>query len=490
MASKKPMQCEFDLIVLGSGAAGIHAAVQASKLHKRVCIIEHNPDHIGGTWIHTGTLPSKTLREGLASIHSVKEHLGENWVQRLVHDLHTGKLFQYAQSVSKQKEIHMQDYLKSHGVQVLRGFGTLENRNAIRVNSDLETRVLTSHFIFIATGSHPLRPNNIPFDGWRVIDCDDIFHLKTIPQSIAIYGAGVIGCEYASIFAAMGVKVTLIHSREKILSYCDYEMVKELCGFMEKLGVAFKLGRNIESIKVEGPQVKASLGNESIESDVFLWASGRVPRSDHLHLEKLGIDCDKYKAILVNEDFQTKVPNIYAAGDVIGPPALAATAAQQGRFIAHHAFGLNLGSFPKDYPIGIYTIPECSMVGKTEETLMHEGVDYVVGRAHYKDVTRSILAGQNHGLLKLIIDKKTHKILGIHIVGEDACNLVHIGLAFMTKNGHAQDFVNMVFNYPTLAEAYRIAALNGLNKIFKDGVIKAPPFERRRNAYSSIKPKK
>jgi len=487
MASQENLQRDFDLIVIGSGSAGIHAAIQAAKIHKHVCIIERDPQRIGGSWIHTGTLPSKTLREGLAAIHSLNEHVGKHWVHRLVHDLQRGRLFEHAHQVSIQEELILREYIKENRIEMLQGIGTLENQNAVRVLSNTGSKILSTDFIFIATGSRPDRPEHIPFDGWRVIDSDDVFNLETIPKSMVIYGAGVIGCEYACIFAAMGVDLTLVHGRESILQYCDQEIVKELQSFMQNLGVKFKLGTRISQMNVEGSQVKISLAQETIECDVMFWASGRNPVTENLGLEKMAIPYDKNRAILVNENFQTPIPNIYAGGDAIGPPALAATASQHGRFVACHMFGTNLGNFPKDYPIGIYTIPECSMVGLTEEALIREGREYVVGRASYKEVARSIIGGQTHGLLKMLIDKKTHQILGIHIVGDDACNLVHIGLAFMTKNGHAQDFINMVFNYPTLAEAYRIAAFNGLNKIFPDGVIKGPPFERRKNAYSSIR---
>lgn len=487
MSSTEALQRDFDLVVIGSGPAGVHAAVQAAKIHKRVCIVESNAKHIGGSWIHTGTLPSKTLREGLASIHSLQEHMGKHWVHRLVHDLHAGQLFQHAHQVSEQEEANLREFIKTNQITIIQGFGTIESTHSVRVNSNTESKILSTEFIIIATGSRPDRPEHIPFDGWRVIDSDDVFNLETIPKNMIIYGAGVIGCEYACIFAAMGVKVTLIHGRPQILQYCDQEIVRELQGFMESMGIVFKLGHRISHLHISGPHVSVTVGNETVESELVFWAGGRVPMTQNMGLERLGIKVDDHDSVLVNENFQTSIPNIYAAGDVAGPPALAATASQQGRFVACHAFGINLGSFPKDYPIGIYTIPECSMVGKTEEALIREGRDYVVGRAMYSEVARSMIAGQPHGMLKLLIDAKTHSILGVHIVGEDACNLVHIGLAYMTKSGHAQDFVNMVFNYPTLAEAYRIAAFNGLNKIFPDGVIKPPPFERRRNVYSSIK---
>ncbi len=491
MASPDSLQRDFDLIVIGTGPAGIHAAVQAAKIHKRVCIIEKDPKNIGGSWIHTGTLPSKTLREGLAAIRAIQEHVGKHWVNRMVDDLQTGKLFARARAVSAQEEVLLQEHINSNRIHVQQGFGSVENDFSVRVVSPkFESMILSTEFILIATGSSPDRPAHIPFDGWRIVDSDDIFNLENIPKMMTIYGAGVIGCEYACIFAAMGVDVTLVDGRAQILQYCDQEVIRELRSFMEAMGVKFKLGVRISHLAINGPKVNISIGEDSLETDVLFWAGGRVPATSHLGLERLGIELDHHGSIKVNENFQTAVGNIYAAGDAIGPPALAATATEQGRFVACHAFGTNLGRFAKDFPIGIYTIPECSMVGKTEEALIREGREYVVGRAQYKEIARSTIGGKRHGLLKLLICSKTHKILGIHIVGEDACNLVHIGLAFMTKGGHAQDLINMIFNYPTLAEGYRIAAFNGLNKIFTDGVIKPPPLERRANRYSSSNRKK
>ncbi len=421
-------------------------------------------------------------------MRGIQEHVGKHWVNRVVDDLQTGKLFARARDVSAQEENLVQEHIASNRIRIVQGFGSVENNYTVRVISPkFESMTLSTEFILLATGSHPDRPAHIPFDGWRIVDSDDIFTLENIPKLMTIYGAGVIGCEYACIFAAMGVDVTLVDGRQQILQYCDQEVIRELRSFMEALGVKFRLGAKISHLLIDGPRVKITVGGDTIETDVLFWAGGRVPATAHLGLERVGIQLDSYGTIKVNENFQTSIGNIYAAGDAIGPPALAATASQQGRFVACHAFGTNLGHFAKDFPIGIYTIPECSMVGKTEEALIREGREYVVGRASYKEIARSAIGGQRHGLLKLIICLKTHKILGIHIVGEDACNLIHIGLAFMTKGGHAQDLINMIFNYPTLAEGYRIAAFNGLNKIFTDGVIKSPPLERRVNKYASLK---
>ncbi len=467
---------DYDLAVIGSGPAGIQAAIQAAKLHKRVVIIEKSPERLGGTWIHTGTIPSKTLRESLEAIHSIRHHTGAHWVERVIHDLSTTKLYGRARMVSNQEETLIRRYLDKNCVEVRHGYGYLEERNTIRVTAaDGSTSLINASFILIATGSRPRRPANVAFDGWRIVDSDEILALEHVPKRLVIYGAGVIGCEYACIFGALGVDTTIIDSRTRILQTMDYEVTKELEKSMLDMGIKLKLGLEIKSTRVKGPVVAVDLGTETLETDVLFYAAGRVSNTERLGLDKLGVKVNDRSAIIVNENFQTTLSNIYAAGDAIGAPALAATSAQQGRYTAMHAFGCESAEFPRVYPYGVYTIPEMSSVGPSEEELKQAGVDYVVGRASYAELARGYIRGDNHGLLKLLVDRKSHRILGIHIVGQDAANLIHIGMAFMLKNGHAQDLVTMIFNYPTLAEAYRIAAFNALNKIFPEGRIKMPP---------------
>ena len=466
----------FDLCVIGSGPAGIHAAVQAAKLKKKVCIIEKMPNRIGGCWIHTGTLPSKTLRESLATIHSIRNHVGSAWVDRVVADLHTGKLFGRAKKVSLQEEALIRKHIDNNDIVMFEGYGSIENKFTVRILPFNETPfTIKSDFTLVATGSRPRRPDNIPFDGWRVVDSDEILKLDSVPRSMVIYGAGVVGCEYACIFSALGVDVTVVDSRTRILQYLDSEIGGELQRSMENLGVKFILGESLDHIQIKGSRVISAAGPHTFDTEVLFYAAGRVSCTERIGLERLGIPMNERGAVIVNENFQTCISNIYAAGDAIGPPALAATSSQQGRHVACHAFGINIGSFPKLFPVGVYTIPELSMVGKTEEELKVEKREYVVGRAAYNEIARGYIRGDSFGLLKILVCKNTHKIIGIHIVGDDACNLIHIGLAFMVQGNHIQDLVKLVFNYPTLAEGYRIAAFNALNKIFPDGVFKSPP---------------
>lgn len=474
-----PKSLTYDLAILGSGPAGYRAAVQASRLKKSVCIVEKTPDRVGGSWVHTGTIPSKTLRESMERIHAIRFHAGSQWVDRVVADLSTAKLLGRSRKVAMAEEAIMRRYFERYNIHVISGFGTIESETQLRViPTNGEPQIINAGHLLIATGSRPRRPDNIPFDGWRVVDGDEILRLECLPKTIVIYGGGIIGCEYACIFAALGVKTIVVDNRNTIMQHADHEVALALVRYMEDLGVEFVLGQNLQEVKIDGARVITLLsGGTALESDVHFFAAGRVPNTERLGLDRLGITTTDRGHLVVGEHFQTTTPNIYAAGDVIGAPALAATSASQGRHCALHMFGKTPKTFTKLYPLGVYTIPELSSVGSTEKELIAQGVDFVVGRAHYTEVARGYISGDEHGLLKMLVCRRSQKILGLHIVGGDACNLIHIGLAFMQKNGHAQDFVEMVFNYPTLAEAYRIAAFNALNKVFPNGEIGDPPDE-------------
>lgn len=475
---------DYDLIVIGSGPAGYRAAVQAAKLNKTVCIVEATPGKLGGAWIHTGTIPSKTLRESMESIHSIRFHAGGAWVDRIIRDFSAAKLVAQASKVAQYEENLMRRYFDRYEIQIIEGFASLEHRHGVRVvAANGDTKILTAAYILIATGSRPRRPPEVPFDGWRVVDADEVLRLEAVPRSVIIYGAGVIGCEYACIFAALGVQTTIVDGRTTVMQYADHEISLALKKSMEEQGIRFILGNKFKEVRIRGPVAGIRLENEqTLEADVLFYASGRVPNSDRLGLHRLGINTAEKGEIVVNENFQTGIPNIYAAGDNIGAPSLAATSAMQGRHAALHMFAKKVKPFPKVFPIGVYTIPELSSVGFTEQELLQKGIAYVVGRAHYSEVARGFIRGDDHGLLKLLVCKQSHRILGIHILGHDACNLVHIGLAFIQKQGHAQDLVDMIFNYPTLAEAYRIAAFNALNKLFPDGEIGDPPADEEIDA--------
>ncbi|MFW7381515.1 MAG: Si-specific NAD(P)(+) transhydrogenase [Oligoflexus sp.] len=457
---------KFDLVIIGSGPAGIYAALEASKFGKKAAIIERHPESIGGTWLHTGTIPSKTFRETLATIRSIHSHVGKHWVDRLLGNLSTLRLQQRAEAVSRDEEKLVLDLLNEAKVHIIRGHGYIESPQEVRVlQSETGGKIINTDFILIATGSKPRRPSFIPFDGWRVVDSDEILTLEQLPKSIVVFGAGVIGCEYACIFQALGVQTTIVDARSHIMQSHDREVADELMRAMENVGVIFKLGYNMSEIRFDGPKVMTIFPQETLSSDLFFFAAGRESTSNRLGLERVGILTNKRGAIDVNNHFQTSVKNIYAAGDVIGPPALASTSAEQGRIAALHAFGSKV-SFPEVFPLGIYTIPEMSSVGKNEEELIGSGVPYVVGKAHYREIARGYIRGDSHGLLKLLVCSQSHRILGVHIVGADAANLIHIGQCCMLSNMPIDTLVNdVIFNYPTLAEGYKIAAAKALNQL-------------------------
>lgn len=461
------MSTSYDLVVIGSGPAGVQAAIQASRLGKTVALVEKHPERLGGAWIHTGTIPSKTMREVLAAIRSVESHVGEHWVARLVQNLSSHSLRERARSAASDEESIIRDQLQQHRVELIKGAAYLEGQHQVRVNRrDGPSLILNAKIIMLATGSRPRRPSDIPFDGWRVVDSDDVLRLESLPKSIVIYGAGVIGCEYACIFRALGIKTSIIDSRGHIMQFMDQEIVEELRKAMEELGVVFHLGHRLERVETSGPRVKAICNDLKVESDLFFFAAGRESCSDHLGLENIGIQVNDRKAIAVNEYFQTSVSNIYAAGDLIGPPALASTSTEQGRLAIMHAFGQSNLRFPKFYPVGVYTIPEMSSVGHSEEELIAAKTSYVVGRARYDQIARGYIRGDSYGLIKILVCTETFRILGVHIVGADAANLIHIGQVCMITEMSLHDFANsIIFNFPTLAEGYKIAAFHALGQL-------------------------
>ena len=467
----------FDLAVLGGGPGGYVAAMRAAQLGLRVAIVDEHAK-FGGTCLRIGCIPSKALLESSHLFLETRSHLSEHGISASNVGLDLSVMLRRKEKIVDTLTSGINMLLKKNKIEVVGGFASFEGPHNVRITPNAGAGYnLTAKVFVIATGSRPRRPTEIPFDGWRVVDSDEILRLESVPKHMLIYGAGVIGCEYACIFSALGVETLLADSRDRLMQQLDFEVVKELEKSMTEMGVKFRLGQELKTITPKGPKVSVQMTNETIETDVLFFAAGRLSNSDNMGLDKLKIHVSDRGVIKVNTAFQTNLPHIYAAGDVVGSPALAATSTQQGRFCALHAFAEQHNEFPKFFPVGVYTIPELSSVGPTEEQLKESGVDFVVGRAGYGELARGYIRGDNHGLLKLLVDRKTHKILGIHIVGDGAANLVHIGLAFMIKDGIANDLINMIFNYPTLAEAYRIAAFNALNKIFPSGKITLPQIE-------------
>jgi len=458
---------EFDLVVIGSGPAGQKAAIQAAKLRKRVAVIEKERT-LGGSCINTGTLPSKTLKDAIYYLHGFKLRSFTNITYSLKKNMTLRDLMARKDLVIKHEQEVITDQLERNDVEIVQGTASFVDPHTLKVSAKSGNEdLLTAPFIVIATGSHPRRPEEIPFNDVTICDSDSILATEVIPKSMIVMGGGVIGCEYASMFAAYGIKVTLFDKRNDLLRFVDQEIVQALIYHLRTNGVTMRLAEELDKVTTDerGQVVTTFKSGKTIVTDMLLYAMGRIANTDELNLAAVGITPDKMGQLKVNEHYQTEVPHIYAAGDVVGFPALAATSMEQGRLAACHAFHVEQSTLPKVLPYGIYTIPEISTVGKTEEELTKEGVPYEIGRAFYKEIARGQIVGDLEGLLKLIFHRTTLELLGVHIIGDGATELVHIGQAVLTYGGKVDFFVHNVFNYPTLAECYRTAALDGINRL-------------------------
>jgi len=458
---------DFDLLIVGSGPAGEHAALHAAHMGKRVGIIERKP-RIGGVGLQTGTIPSKALREvaylaSRASQRGMRNALSGDMLHP--HGLLAEAIRQKDMVIAKQESVIL-NRLMRNGVEIIPGeasFADAHTLNVLALNG--EEHQLRATIIVLATGSRPRRPSDVPFDKKAVLDSTSILKLRHLPCTLTIVGGGVIACEFACMFAALGVEITLLDSHHQVLSYLSEDVVSALTDAMLSMGVVFHLHHHTVSIRKEGEQIHTLLENgKTIESDALLYAQGRVPNSNHLNLGQAGIQVED-GWIAVNDDYQSSVPHIYAVGDLIGRPSLAATGMEQGRMAVMHAFGEKTVAMTANMPMAIYTIPEISYVGKTEKELRANNVDYVVGRGKFSDSARGQIIGDATGLLKLNVEQHSRKILGVHIVGESASELIHIGQLVMNMNGTVTDLVRNVFNYPTLAECYKLAALDCLDQL-------------------------
>jgi NAD(P) transhydrogenase len=459
----------FDLIVIGSGPAGQRGAIQAAKHGKRVALIEKEAV-FGGACIHTGTLPSKALRESIYNIFTFR--LGSTELTRTAvrQKVSFKELSARKDKVVASENEMIAKAIRANGVSVYQGFGSFIDKNHIKVeSSEGGELILEGKYFLIATGSRPVRPSHIPFDDETICDSDSILNLKEIPECLAVIGGGVIGCEYASMFAALGVEVHLVDKKNDILPFIDQEITEVLKKALISHGCKLYLGDEFVSIKrsTDGMVETTLKSGKIIKASNLLYAMGRGAQTHKLGLENVGVKPDDRGLIKVNKQFQTSCPNIYAVGDVIGFPSLASSSFEQGRLATCHAFEIHHDEFPETFPYGIYTIPEISSVGLTEEDLIAKKIDFEVGRAEYQETARGQIIADSGGLLKICFCPKTHKIFGIHVIGNSASELVHLGQMVMTLGGDMHSLVKNIFNYPTLAEAYKIAAFNGLNKIKK-----------------------
>jgi len=457
---------QFDLVVMGSGPAGEKAAAQAAYFGKRVAVVECGSD-LGGACINTGTLPSKILRESALYFSGLKQR-GLYGIDYSLREGLTVQSFTHRKDVLVGMERDkIRENLAAHGIELIRGTASFVDAHTAAVTSAGGVEQLRGEAILIATGSRPHRAPEIPFDDEVIFDSDSILKMGRIPRSLAVVGGGVIGCEYASIFTALGVEVSLVDGRDRVLPFLDAELSTALRERLEGLGVKFHLGERMGPIERTKQGVRIAMpSGAAIEAESALFAAGRRGAVDELHLDRAGLAVNKRGYIEVNASYQTAVPSIYAAGDVIGFPALASTSMEQGRVAVCHAFGFHYKQrLASMLPMGVYTIPEISAVGETEESCQEKGAEYEVGRARYANNARGLIAGDPAGLLKLIFRRGDHQLLGVHIIGENATELIHLGMMVLESGGAIDLFINFVFNYPTLSEMYKYAAYDGLGNL-------------------------
>lgn len=460
----------YDLVVIGSGPAGQRAAIQGAKVGKRVALIEKR-EVVGGACVNTGTIPSKTMREAVMHLSGYRYQgiYGMNY--RVKEKITMADLSFRIQHVMKTEIDVTQAQLSRNEVDMLFGSASFLDNSHIRVvdsngQSDYEASV-----IVIATGTKPSSSPTVPVNGRTIINSDQLLSMENIPKTLIVVGGGVIGVEYASMFAALGVRVILIEKQARLLGFADSEIVEALCYHLRDSRVTLRLNEEVESVEEtdDGCVIANLKSKKRISGDMLLYSIGRQGNVEELDLAAAGLKADERGRIAVDDQYRTTQPNILAVGDVIGFPSLASVSMEQGRIAAGQAFGVSLQTQPAYYPYGIYTIPEISFVGKTEEQLTDEDVPYEVGLAYYREIARGQIRGDTTGRLKLIFHRDTKDLLGVHIIGEGASELVHIGQAVLTFGGTIEYFVNTVFNYPTLAECYKAAAFNGLNKLSRLG---------------------
>ncbi len=450
---------EFDLIVLGAGPAGEKGAVQAAYFGKRVAVVEREREP-GGAAVHTGTLPSKTLRESALYLSGYRARELYGVAVALEASATVPLLSSRRRTIAAAESASFRRNFERHGVTCFEGEGRFVGPHEIAVRSSAGERRLTGEVVLVATGSRPYRPVAIDFADEAIHDSDEILTLGALPRSLAVLGGGVVGCEYACMFAALGVEVTLVDARAEILPFLDLEIVGRLKGAMERLGIRFVQGISWESVLRRAGQIVATLADgRELASEQLLFAAGRVGRTERLGLETIGLAPDARGFLPVDERYRTAVPHVLAAGDVIGFPALASVSMEQGRVAVCRAFGFPYKqAVAETMPYGIYTIPEVSAFGETEESCRRKGIDYVVGRALYADNPRGKIAGDLEGITKLVVEAGSRRLLGVHVVGERASELVHVGQAVVHLGGTVDVFIDMVFNYPTLADSYKYAA--------------------------------
>ena len=457
----------YDFIVIGSGPAGRRAAIQAAKLGKSVMVVEKGR-RVGGVSVHTGTIPSKTLRETVLNLTGYRERGFYGRAYRVKKDIEAHDLMMRLHMTLDHEVDVLEHQFARNGVQTMFGTARFIDPHRIEVTTAAgETKILEGARFLIAVGTRPYRPADVPFNGTTVLDSDEVVEILHLPRSLTVVGAGVIGVEYATIFSALDVNVSLVEPRPTFLDFIDHELIEDFLHQLRDRGMTFRFGAKVSRIETDGDATVTVLENgRRVRSEMLLYAAGRVGATDSLNLDSCGLVVDGRGRLLVDpHTFQTTAPHIYAAGDAIGFPSLASTSMEQGRIAACHAFGIPLPPAPEFFPYGIYSVPEISTVGLTEEQVREKAIPYECGVARFRETSRGHIMGLNAGLLKMIFSLDNRQLLGVHIVGEGATELIHIGQAVVNLKGTLDYFIENTFNYPTLAEAYKIAALDAWNRM-------------------------
>ena len=458
------MDGEFELLVIGSGPAGQKAAIQAAKLGRRAAVVERR--QVGGVCVLTGTIPSKTLREAVLHLTGFSQRGIYGQSYRVKEEITVEDLRARAEMVIQRETDVIRDQLTRNRVAILEGTASFEDPHTVAVARGDDVRRIGAERLVVAAGTRPLRPDTVAFDDRTILDSDCLLEIDRIPGSLVVVGAGVVGIEYASIFAALGTKVTVVDSRRRLLDFCDTEIVEGLQHHLREFGLVFRLGETVTAVdKLEPGALVQLQSGKRIAADMVLYSAGRLGATHGLRLENAGLEADDRGRLKVGPTYRTAVEHIYAVGDVIGFPSLAATAMEQGRIAALDAFGQEIRSTASLLPIGIYTIPEISFVGSTEEELTESATPYEVGVSRYRELARGAILGDTYGMLKVLVSPEDRKLLGVHALGTGATEVVHIGQAVMGLGGTLDYLIDTVFNYPTLAESYKVAALDAQNRL-------------------------
>ncbi|MCH8569725.1 MAG: Si-specific NAD(P)(+) transhydrogenase [Balneolales bacterium] len=476
------MKYDYDLIILGSGPAGFSAAMQSTKFGKKVLLVEADEKNLGGAWINAGTVPSKALREAAATVYKYTELFGDVEGKKAFQRFTMSDLLQFKDRVVNYENSEVKRNLIKNEVHTARGFGKLTDEHTVEVTDHLGTaKKYTSEFILLATGSRAVKPDTFEVDNKIVVDNRSLLDLTHIPRRLVIIGGGINAMEYATIFAALGTKVNLLSTRDYYLPFLDTEIREEFTKFLSKHRVVIQNGvhvvgvkknelRNCTEVRYRCSTKDGKSEMRVVETEQVIHFGVRTPNTSNIGLENLGIEIDEKGYVQVNDHYQTGVPSVYAAGDIVGFPGLASASFTQGRIASCHMSGSDSIKLSGAHPFGIYSIPEVSSIGLTEQEAIAQGLVFSIGRAYFKELTKSSVTNNTLGMLKMLIDNKTLQVLGVHIVGESACDIIHLGQSVMKNNVDVRYFVDNILNYPTFSEAYRVAAFNGLNRINKSGV--------------------